>query len=90
MFGILFWFILAACQCSAVSGSAVRASCPVQSYPEATADPIQRQDPGTSPEPGQTAGRHLQPGQRQKQDTCPHSVICHFIFNSETESYDHN
>lgn len=57
--------VLAACQCSAVPGSAVRAGGPVQSHPAPPADSIQRQNPGTPAEPGHTAGRHLQPGQKK-------------------------
>lgn len=59
MVGILVLLLLASCQCSAVPGSAVRASRPVQSYPAPPANPIQGQDPGTSPEPGHAVGRHL-------------------------------
>lgn len=57
--------VLAACQCSAVPGSAVRAGGPVQSHPAPPADSIQRQNPGTPAEPGHAAGRHLQPGQKK-------------------------
>jgi len=54
--------VLATCQCSTISGSAVRASSPVQSHPAPSADPIQRQNPSTSAEPGHTPGCHLHPG----------------------------
>ncbi len=59
----VFVYVLAACQCSAVPGSAVRAGCPVQSHPAPPADSIQRQNPGAPAEPGHAAGRHLQSGQ---------------------------
>lgn len=55
--------VLAARQCQALPGSAVRAGGPVQSHPASPADSVQRQNTSTSAEPGHTTGRHLQPGQ---------------------------